>query len=131
LKRDLAQLREDRALRDAARGVLLADIDHAKSSLSGPALAGRVARPIGDGVKDVFEVAKTHADDNRGLFAGLIALLALWFARAPLLEILGLAQGDEEPVEEGQDTSKGPGTDPDTGPVETDIEQPIPGENDD
>jgi hypothetical protein len=82
---------EDRALRDAARKVFMADLAHAKSSLSGAGLASRVAGRVGDGAKDVLEVAKVHADDNRGVLAGLTGALLLWIAREPILEILGLA----------------------------------------
>lgn len=110
---------EDRALRDAARDVLLADIEHARATFSGAGVAGRVAGRIGGGAKDVIEVAKVHADDNRGILAGLIALLALWFAREPLLEIFGLAPAEETstdqpsaaepPLDEDQGPSEGPG----------------------
>ncbi|NQX94514.1 MAG: hypothetical protein HRT64_06285 [Erythrobacter sp.] len=82
---------QDRALRDAALGVLKADIEHARATLNGKAIAGRVTGRIGDGAKDVLEIAKTNASDRQGLLAGLIALLALWFAREPLAEILGFA----------------------------------------
>ena len=78
---------QDRALRDAARDVLVADIEHARASLSGKAIAGRVAGRVGDGAKDVLEVAKGHADDKRGILAIIIAFIALWFAREPIDEI--------------------------------------------
>ena len=74
------QFHEDRALRDAARAVVLADIAHAKHTLSRQGLTERVTGRISDGAKDIFEVAKGHADENRGIIAGVIALLALWFA---------------------------------------------------
>ncbi|MEO1731552.1 MAG: hypothetical protein AAFR64_12540 [Pseudomonadota bacterium] len=92
---------EDRALRDAAKTVLLADIEYARTSLSGKAVAGRVVGRIGDGAKDVFEVAKDQADGKRGLIAGLIAIVALWFARRPLLEMFGFVSDQlEEALEE-------------------------------
>ena len=86
---------EDRALRDAAKIVLLADLEHAKASFSGKGLAERVGDRIGDGAKDVFEVAKVQADDNRGIIAALIGAILLWLGREPLLDLLGF--GDEEP----------------------------------
>ncbi len=96
------EFHEDRALRDAARAVLMADIEHARRSLSKEGLTNRVTGRIGDGAKDVIEVAKVQAEDKRGIIAGLIALLALWFARQPLLEIFGLApiSEDEDVLEE-------------------------------
>ncbi|MEM6857814.1 MAG: hypothetical protein AAF559_08075 [Pseudomonadota bacterium] len=95
-----AEFLEDRALRDAARAVLLADIDHARGSLSGKKVAARVAGTIGDGAKDVIDVAKTHAHDNRGILAAIIAVLAIWFAREPLLEIFGRGTEPEDADEQ-------------------------------
>ncbi|MDY7097384.1 MAG: hypothetical protein SXU28_04535 [Pseudomonadota bacterium] len=117
------QFHEDRALRDAARAVLMADIEHARVTLSGKGVATRVAGRIGDGAKDVLEVAKTQADDNRGIVAALIGALVLWLARVPILQILGLAPfededeeqetGDEVPVDEQAKTPESDATDAD------------------
>jgi len=87
---------QDRALRDAARDVLMADVEHAKATLSGKAIAGRVAGRMGDGAKDVLEVAKVHATDRQGLIAGLMAIIALWFAREPLAEIMGSGSANDD-----------------------------------
>ena len=95
---------QDRALRDAARDVLVADIEHARASLSGQAIAGRVAGRVGDGAKDVFEVAKSHADDKRGILAIIIAFIALWFARDPIAEIFSevFSELDDTPGNENE-----------------------------
>lgn len=95
---------EDRALRDAARSVFLADIAHARTSLSAKTVATRVGEGIGDGARDVFEVAKVQAEDNRGILAILIGALLLWFAREPILE--AFANGSEQdPVQDNLDGS--------------------------
>lgn len=86
---------EDRAIRDAARAVLMADITHARSFLSPKGVAGRIGGRIGDGAKDVFEVAKAHSDNNRGIIAALIGAVLLWLGRDPILDMLGLSDGDE------------------------------------
>jgi len=91
---------QDRELRDAARAVFLDDVEHARTSLTGKAVAERVVGRIGTGAKDVFEVAKGHTDDKRGLIACLIAAIALWFTRKPLLEIFGIAQDIAEDIAE-------------------------------
>ena len=106
---------QDRALRDAARDVLFADVDHAKRSLSKEGLSSRFTSRIQDGAQDALEVTKVQAHDKRGLIAGVIALLALWFARQPLLEILGLAEpalGDVAILDEDADA------DSDAGPID-------------
>lgn len=95
---------QDKALRDAALGVIKADIEHARATMNGKAVAGRVAGRIGDGAKDVAEVAKVHAKDKQTVLAGLIALIALWLAREPIAEILGLAsEALEEPEPESSE----------------------------
>lgn len=95
------QFIEDRALRDAARDVFMADVEHARTSISGKGIAARVGSRVGDGAKDVFEVAKVHADDKRGILAALIGAIVLFFAREPILEVLGIIEpGDEEEVPE-------------------------------
>ena len=90
------RLQEDRAMRDAAKAVLLADLEHAKASFSGKGLTERLTDRIGDGAKDVFEVAKEQADDNRGILAALIGAVLLWFGREPLLELLGFGEPEED-----------------------------------
>ena len=90
---------EDRALRDAARAVLLADIEHARTSFSAKGVADRVGTRIGDGALDVLDTAKEKASDNRGIIAALIGAILLWLGREPLLEALGFgADADDEPV---------------------------------
>lgn len=93
------QFIEDRRLRDAARAVLMADIEHARESLSATSVAERVADRIGDGAKDVFETAREHAEDNGGIIAMLIGAVLLWFGREPVLELLGLSNRAEDTEE--------------------------------
>ncbi|WP_299192447.1 hypothetical protein [uncultured Erythrobacter sp.] len=108
MSKRLEQFHEDRAIRDAARAVLLADIEHARVSFSAKGVADRVGGRIGDGAKDVLEVAKTQADSNRGIIAALIGAILLWLGRDTILELLGLAEDED-------------GSQPDT-----EIEEPSP-----
>jgi hypothetical protein len=106
---------EDKALRDAAKGVLEADLEHFKATLAEQGLAGRVQaqitgkikRRISAGAQDVLAQAKETASDHRGVLAVLVGALILWFARAPLLELLGLdddnaADATDETIQEDQ-----------------------------
>jgi hypothetical protein len=92
---------EDRALRDAARTVFMADLAHARTGLSPKGVATRVGGRIGEGAKDVLEVARVQAEDNRGVIAILIGALVLWFARQPLFELLGIGQPAEKDAQSG------------------------------
>ncbi|MEM9502253.1 MAG: hypothetical protein AAF941_10475, partial [Pseudomonadota bacterium] len=51
---------------------------------------------IGDGAKDVVEVARTNAEDKRGILAILIGAMLMFFAREPILEILGLDDSEAD-----------------------------------
>ena len=86
---------EDRAMRDAAKTVLVAELEHMKASFSTKGLTDRITDRIGDGAKDVFEVAKEQADDNRGVIAALIGAILLWLGREPLLDLLGFGDADD------------------------------------
>ena len=78
---------KDRALRDAARAVLLDDVDHARTNLTPNAIAGRVTSRIGNGAKDVLDVAKDKAGDHRTLIAAIIAAVILWLGREPIRDL--------------------------------------------
>ncbi|MEM9084844.1 MAG: hypothetical protein AAGB23_02855 [Pseudomonadota bacterium] len=99
------EFQQDLALRDAARAVLVADIEHARTSMTGKAIAGRVTGRIGDGAKDVLEVAKIHATEQRGVLAGIVALIALWFAREPLFELFSASEPSNEADSEQEEAS--------------------------
>lgn len=124
----LDQFHEDRALRDAAKSVLLADIEHARTSFSPKGFADRVGGRVTDGAKDVYSVAKVHADDNRGIIATLIGAILLWISRDTILEILGLDQTDMQA--EVQPGSGVEGNDAGLRPDETETENTFQAEAD-
>ena len=83
---DLEQRFADyRALRDASKKVLLEEIEHARTAYSAKGLTNRYLGGVIEGGKDVYEVAKVHTVDNRGIIAIVLGALALWFGREPLL----------------------------------------------
>ena len=100
---------EDRQMRDAALVVLKADIDHLKASFSGKSMASTVGGRISEGAKDVLEVAKAQAQDNRGVVAALLGAILLYLARVPILDFLGMSKGDEHEADEAKDQHPDPG----------------------
>ncbi|MBD2841913.1 hypothetical protein [Erythrobacter rubeus] len=124
---------EDRALRDAAREVFLADLAHVRASLSGTGIAGRMVDRVGEGAKDVFQTAKENADDNPGIIAALIGAILLWISRGTIFEMLGLTNSDDHEVDE---IASSDGTTPstehtDASTDEHDTQIEMPGEPDD
>lgn len=97
------QLADYRQLRDSSKKVLLADIEHARTTFSAKGLTSRYLGGVAEGAKDVYEVAKVHTVDHRGVIAIVLGALTLWFGREPLLaamaEDIGIdeIEGESEP----------------------------------
>lgn len=87
---------EDRAIRDAARAVLVEDIERLRASLSEEGIASRVSAGVGStitnrirtGARDVLAQAKAQAGDHKGVLAVLVGAIVLWLARGPILDWL-------------------------------------------
>lgn len=119
------RLADYRSLRDASKKALLDDIDHARATYSAKGLTNRYLGGVIEGGKDVYEVAKVHAVDNRGIIAIVLGALALWFGREPLLAAMAEEiEPDEIKTDpEGSDTAHAT---PDMSEAE-----PSPGDTDD
>ena len=89
------EMKEDRALRDAAMALVKADIEHIRSDVSGRGLGTRIADRVSEVSTDVFDEAVEIAEDNKGVLAALAGALVLWFARNPILELFGFHTGDD------------------------------------
>lgn len=96
------QMQEDRALRNAAKALVEADVAHVKNAFSGPSLTERAAAGLSEGAKDVFDKASNAADDHKGILAALVGAVLIWFARNPIMD--WLEGGDDD----GDDTQSGP-----------------------
>lgn len=80
----LEELREDRALRDAAKETFDSNVAQVKADFEARGIGGRIADKATNDVKEVALQAVEIADQNRGIVAGTVAALAVWFARKPL-----------------------------------------------
>lgn len=72
-------------MRKSSRKLLMADIEHARATFSAKGLTSRYLGGVAEGAKDVYEVAKVHTVDHRGVIAVVLGALAVWFGREPLL----------------------------------------------
>lgn len=85
---DPVRLAEDKALRDAARGLLDSDIARVKAALAERSIPARAMDRATDGAVDVLEQVSEAAARHKGVIAAAIGALALWLARNPLLAML-------------------------------------------
>jgi hypothetical protein len=120
------RLADYRDLRDSSKKVLMDDIEHARTTFSTKGLTNRYLGGVAEGAKDVYEVAKVHTVDNRGIIAIVLGALALWFGREPLLAAMA------EEIEAGEVEADNL-TDDTVQPNETDIlpEDPPSGDEND
>lgn len=100
------RLADYRDLRDSSKKVLMDDIEHARTTFSTKGLTNRYLGGVAEGAKDVYEVAKVHTVDNRGIIAIVLGALALWFGREPLLAAMAeeIEAGELETVNVTDDT---------------------------
>lgn len=87
---------EDKYLRDSARALVEADIEHLKSDFANKTLGERAIDRMREGATDLYQEAVDVAEDNKGALAALIAAIVVWFARNPILEVFGLAAEPED-----------------------------------
>lgn len=100
MSRSEHNLRQDKAMRNAARALLSADVDHLKSELSGTGIASRAADRVKEGAQQSFEDAAILARQHKISLAALAGLAALWAFRGPIGALLGSGNGaSDEPGE--------------------------------
>lgn len=90
------QLREERALRNAAQALFKADLDRVKGDLQEKTIVKRALDRTMDGAAELLDTAKAKAGDNIGMVALLFGALALWFARNPILALFSTDQADDD-----------------------------------
>lgn len=109
------RLLEDRALRDAARAVVKADVAFLKADVQQQGVGARVAESGSDYVRTIADGAMELVEDNRGTATGLFTLaaagLAAWFFREELTDLVMKFFGPDD-AEAGTDDSAGEDAEP-------------------
>ena len=103
-----ARFLEDRRMRDAARAVLVEDIQRLQGSLAEEGITSRVSSGVTStistriktGARDVLDLAKTQADDKKSVLALLIGAILLWFAREPILDWFDELSAEDAPSDD-------------------------------
>lgn len=77
-----------RALRDEALRIFRADIELAKEE-SSPA---RIKERAMDEAVEIIDTVRDVADENKGVIGAVVAILAGWFLRRPLIDFVAKAR---------------------------------------
>jgi hypothetical protein len=98
-------LTEDRANRNAARGVFDAHVARLKGDVAAHGgIAGKAREEAGKRLLDAGKQGLAIAGESKGIVAGTVAALGLWLFRKPLIEAAkGLFNKPEEPADVQQD----------------------------
>lgn len=91
-----ARFMADRQLRDAAKSLVMADYAQVKGDLSQRGVGARAMDRVKDSATDVYEEALEVADNHKGALGALVAAIAIWFARHPILSLFGLDRSEDE-----------------------------------
>ena len=101
-----ARLIEDRFLRDSAKALMQADLQHVKNDLAHKSVGERATDRVKHGAMDIYEEAIEVAGDNKGALTALMAAVVIWFARNPILGLLGFDADTDEVDEEDDDLAE-------------------------
>lgn len=109
------RIRENRSLRNSARGVFDAGVGTVKADLAARGIGGRIADHATGQAHDVAAEALAVARESKGIIAGTFAALGLWTFRKPLLAAAHRLFGDQASVQaetlKGNETSGEPCSD--------------------
>jgi len=95
-------LRIERANRDAAREQLDGQIARIRGDVEQRGIGGRIAEEASAKALSALDDAANIASESKGVIAGTVALLALWFLRKPILSAIATMLGADTD-EKGQD----------------------------
>lgn len=91
-----ARMTADRYVRDSARTLVEADLQHLRGGLAQKGLGARAVDRVKTGAADVYEEALEVAAENKGAVAAVVAAIIVWFARHPLLALFGFGEPEDE-----------------------------------
>lgn len=93
----LRQLDAARDVRDAARARFDERLKRVRGDIDARGVGGRIADKLGEDAREALDEALDIAGESKGIIAGTVAALALWFLRNPITAwVEGLISADEE-----------------------------------
>jgi hypothetical protein len=102
------RLSEDRSTRNAARGVFDANMAQVKADLEARSIPGRIVDKADRDVREAIATGLDVASESKGIIAGTLAALVLWFFREPVLAQLKDLFANGEPAGVQEDGASAP-----------------------
>ena len=99
MSRAAQQLADARSARDGARAQFEASLAQLRGDNDEQSIGARVTERLGDDARAAFHQALDVAGESKGIIAGTIAALALWFLRHPIIAWAEHMLGGEEESE--------------------------------
>lgn len=100
-----SRLAADKANRKAARGLFDSRLAQVKADLAARSVPGRIKAKATDEAAKAIEQGVAVARESKGIIAGTMAALALWFFREPLWQLgKRLVAGKQDGVQDQTDT---------------------------
>lgn len=101
MRHEASQLEVARLARNAARAAFDARLAKVRGDLEARGVGGRIADKVGEDARQALDQALDVAKESKGVIAGTVAALALWFLRHPIIAWAdGLIAGGEEKEED-------------------------------
>lgn len=94
------KLAQDRANRTAARARFDTRVAQVRADLAARPIGGRIADKAGEEALGAASEAFAVARESKGIIAAVIAALALWFLRNPLIALVSRALSKQGAVKE-------------------------------
>jgi hypothetical protein len=95
-------LEQAKATRNEAHRAFKLQIAQLQQDIAARGIGGRVVDRASEAVAGAAEVA----NENKGIVAGTITLLALWFMRHPIIRMVSKFRADDDPEDQTERTSE-------------------------
>jgi hypothetical protein len=95
-------LEQAKATRNAAHRAFKTQVAQLQEDIAARGIGGRVVDRAGEAMADAAEVASEY----KGIVAGTIAVLALWFMRRPIIRAFSKFWTDDDNEDETERTSE-------------------------
>ena len=102
----IKHLREDRALRDTAKAMLLANVESMRGFFEVNANRDRLVRRATDETRELANEAGKAASNNKGALAFLAAAIFLWFGRDEIISLLNRSGENSDSGSESEELIK-------------------------